>query len=215
LALLTLLPALSGCQILGVAAHALPPPTIQPKYANLAGQSLGVMIWADRGIRIDWPNVQLDLGNAVQKKLADAAAAADKSGKPKQLKGVTFAYPAASFVRYQKDHPEIEGRPVVDVAPQLGVRRLIYVEIEDFATRSDMSVELFRGSASATVRVIEIDDAGHAKVAFEQNNVRAIFPPKVPREGLPTIGDARTYGGLIDAFSTEITHLFVPYQEEE
>ena len=55
-----LLPLLGGCQILGVAAYKLaPPPTIQPKYMGLENQSTGVMVWADRGLRVDWPTIQL------------------------------------------------------------------------------------------------------------------------------------------------------------
>ena len=38
---------------------------------GLENQSTGVMICADRGLRIDWPTIQLDLANTVQKKLTD------------------------------------------------------------------------------------------------------------------------------------------------
>ena len=57
--LLLLLP---GCAILGVAASAMPPPTIQPRYTGLAGQKVGVMVWTDPGIRIDWPTLQIGTG---------------------------------------------------------------------------------------------------------------------------------------------------------
>jgi hypothetical protein len=211
--LLVLLPSsfilwLTGCAALGVAAYKLsPPPTIQPQYKNLKGQSVGVMVWADRGLRIDWPSLQLDLANAVQKKLSES--------KKKEMTGTAFPVQPASIVRYQKDHPEVEAMQVTDVAPRLGVSRLIYVELEDFATRSDMSVDLFRGQARGAVRVVEVDPAGNAKVAFENSKVAAQFPAKTPREGLPTIGDARIYAGLVDALATEVAHLFIPYQVEE
>ena len=205
--------ALTGCQLLGLAAYKLtPPPTIQPKYTNLAGQSVGVMVWSDRGIRIDWPGASLDLANSVQtkfKKLQEA------KKPPKQLKGIAFPVLPASILRYQKDHPEIEASPITDVAPKFGVQRLIYVELEDFATRSDASVDLFRGTAKATVRVIEIGPDGKANSAFEQNNVGVAFPPKAPLEGIPNAGDQRIYVGTIDGLATEIVHLFVPYQVEE
>jgi hypothetical protein len=206
---------LSGCALVGAAAYKLQPPeTIKPQYTNLAGQSIGVMIWIDRGIRIDWPGLQLDLANSIDKKLRDQTA--DEKGKnhAKTVLGSTYPVMPASIIRYQKDHPDIEALPITDVAPKFGVSRLIYVEVEDFDTRSDRTVELFRGSAKATVRVIEIDQDGKAKVAWEKNNVTASFPPKSPPEGVPNLGDARTYVGLVDAFSTEIVHLFVPYQVE-
>jgi hypothetical protein len=199
-----------GCTLLGVAAYKLTPPkTIQPRYLALNNQSIGVMIWADRGIRIDWSTVQLDIANRVQEKLKDSQAK-----KKKTLPGATFPVLPASIVRYQKDHPEIEALPIADIAPRLGVSRLIYVEMEDFATRSDQSIDLYRGVARANVKVFEIE-GDQAKLAFEQQNVQAVFPAKGPREGIPGAGDARTYVGVVDAFATEVAHLFVAYQEEE
>jgi hypothetical protein len=213
LALLALPLLAGGCQLVGVLAYKLtPPPTIQPKYTSLAGQSVGVMVWSDRGIRIEWPGAALDLANSVQAKFK-----ALQEGKkpPKQLEGTTFPVQPASILRYQRDHPEIEAMPITEVAPRFGVKRLIYVELEEFATRSEASVQLFRGVARATVRVIEISPDGKASAAFEQNNVGTAFPPKAPPEGIPGAGDQRIYVGTIDALATEIVHLFVPYQLEE
>src|SRR5881394_994935 len=73
---------LCGCALLGVAAYKLKPPdTIKPQYMNLVNQRVGVMVWADRGLRIDWPALQLDLGNGIDQKLH--AQTLDEKGKPK------------------------------------------------------------------------------------------------------------------------------------
>ena len=205
----------SGCLILGAAAYKLAPPeTIKPQYTNLAGQTVGVMIWIDRGIRIDWPGLQLDLANSIDKKLKEHTKDAKGKDLDKVLLGTTYPVLPASIIRYQMDHPEIEAMPMTEVAPKLGVSRLIYIEVEDFDTRSDRTVELFRGSAKATIRVFEIDQDGKAKMTFERDNITASYPPKSPPEGVPNLGDERTYVGIVDAFSTEIVHLFVPFQVE-
>jgi hypothetical protein len=210
-----LLPLISGCVAVAAAAYKLQPPkTIKPDYTNMVGQSIGVMIWIDRGIRIDWPGLQLDLANSIDHKLKAETHDAKGKDKAKVLHDATYPVLPASIIRYQMDHPEIEALPMTDVAPRLGVSRLIYVEVDDFDTRSDRTVELFRGTAKATVRVIEIAHDGTAKVAFEKSNVTASFPPKSPPEGVVNLGDAKTYVGIVDAFSTEIVHLFVPYQVE-
>lgn len=204
--------ALGGCGILGVAAYKLtPPPTIKPKYTGLVNQSIGVMVFADRGVRIDWPGAQLDLANSIQAKLKEQ----QEKNKQKTLAGASFPVLPASIVRYQRDYPEIEAMTITDVAPRLGVQRLIYVELEDFATRADASIQLFRGSAVATVRVIEVSPDGKGSVAFEQNNVGAVFPPKSPPEGVANVGDYKIYLGTIDGLATEVVRLFVPYQLEE
>lgn len=227
-ALFILLPScfiliLSGCQILGVAAQALPPPTIVPQYQGLGGQTVGVMVWADRGMRIEWELIQLELANVIHAKLnaianPPAPPGKDKKAprtKVKELEGTTFPVIPASIVRFQQDHPEIEGQPITEVAPRLGVTRLIYVELEEFATRPDGGVELFRGDANATVRVVEVSPDGSAKVAYEENEVRATFPPKSPKEGRPSIGDRRIYVGLIDALGNSVVKKFIPHAEEE
>jgi hypothetical protein len=196
----------TGCTILGLVASTLPPPDVQPQYIGLAGQKVGIMVWADQGLRIDWANLRLDLANAVRKKLI-----AEK--KTNSVKDATFDVQPASIVRYQMDHPEIEALPPNEIAPRLGVTRLIYVEMEDFVTRSDMAVDLYRGQAKATVRVVEVTN-GVGKVVFDRANVVATYPPKAPREGVPNAGDVKIYNGLIDTFSTEIVHLFVPWTPE-
>jgi hypothetical protein len=190
-----------------------PPPTIQPKYTNMAGQTIGVMVWADRGIRIDWPTLQIDLANSIDKKLKEQTKDAKGKDKAKSLIGSTYPVQPASILRYQKDYPEVEAMPITEVAPKFGVSRLIYVEVEDFATRSAQAVELFRGTLKAMVRVLEIAD-GKSTVVFEQS-IQASFPPKAPPEGVPNAGDMRTYVGTIDAAGTEVVHLFVPYQLED
>ncbi len=215
--LLVLLPV---CTLLGVGAQALPQATVVPQYKGFADQSVGVMVWADRGMRIEWEFIQLDLANAVHAKLAATAKPPTPPGKkPKQTKvkewrGATFPVVPASIIRFQQDNPEIDGQPIADVAPRLGVSRLIYVEVEEFATRPDGGVELFRGDANVTLRVVEIAPDGKAKVAYEENEVRATFPPKSPKEGRPSVGDRRIYVGLIDALGDAIAKRFVPHPEE-
>ena len=203
--LLCCLPVLSSCVALGVVAAKMPPPIILPKYEGLANQRVGVMVWADQGVKTDWNSINLDLANALQKRL--------QASKDKELKGATFPYPPASIVRWQQDHPEHDGSPVTMIAPRLDVSRLIYIELEEFNTRSDLSVDLFRGTAKATVKVVEVTD-GQAEVTYTEQNIGAAFPPKAPREGIPNAGDYKIYAGTIDGLAEQISRIFVRYLEE-
>src|SRR4051794_29130658 len=66
---LLLLPCLSGCAIFAKIAGAFPE-IEKAKYKGLAGQSVAVMVWAeDNGIRGDWPQINLDLGDMIQNNL--------------------------------------------------------------------------------------------------------------------------------------------------
>lgn len=197
--------AQAGCSVIGVAAHAMPPPTIDASYKGLEGQSVAVMVWADRALRLDYPSLQLDTAATIQKTLQSS----------KALKNVSWPLDPRSIVRYQLDHPEVETMPINDIAPRLGVSRLIYVEVERFSTRAGASVSLYRGAMMASVKVVEVSGDGKAKVGFEENSIEAVFPPHVPPEGYPKGDDYQFYLGTISAFGDEVAKRFVPHQEEE
>ena len=197
---LTGLLALASCQYFAAAA-AVTPQYESARYKGLAHQTVGIMVWADRGILIDWPTIQQDLAGSVQNKLKLSM----KEDKPDELKGTAFPVEVASIVRYQRDHPEIEAQDITDVAPKLGVSRLIYIEVSDFRTRSTQAVELFRGSIDATVKIIEVQN-GTAKIGY-QEEVNAVFPKKSQPEGSLDGQDYPIYLGTIDSFSDSMVDM--------
>lgn len=201
--------ASAGCGAIGVAVDRLAPRTVHAKYQGLAGQSVAVMVWADRAIKLEHDSVQSDLANALQNQLFASSA--------KELKGTTWPWPAESVVRYQLDHPGIESQPITQVAPRLGVSRpvtrLIYVEIERLSTRSDASSQLFRGNISANLKIVEI--AGKdAKIGYEETGITAVFPPKSPPEGVLNSNDYDIYRGTVGMLAREIIHRLVSYEPD-
>lgn len=205
-----------GCNIIGagaVVANRIVPQKVEPQYKDLAGQSVAIMVWAERGIRIDWPNMQSDVATNLQNKLV--AAQADKAD---ELKGTKFPVPAASILRYQRDYPQIQSRPITEVAPHLanrtGLTRLIYIEVSDFSTRPAPGVALFRGSMSGSIKVLTIKD-GKAVAAYEESDVHASFPKKSPEEGSPNLDDYRVYVGTVGEFTNEVVKRFVTHEDEE
>jgi hypothetical protein len=207
---LLLVPCLSGCAAIGViAAKVLPPASIPPKYKGLNDQSVAVLVWVDRGIKIDWPQIQLDAAAGIQNKLQQA-----QKDRASEVSGTKFPASAATVVRFQEEHPEWAADSIEEVAPRLNVSRVIYVEINNFQTRSEASVELFRGTLTATVRVLEVSH-GKARVVHTEEDVRAIFPEKGPEEGTPGLGDFEVYRRTIDGFTTGVANLFVTHMSEE
>ncbi len=182
-----------------------------PKYVGLQNQTVAVMVWADRAVRVDWNKIQLDAAAAIQGTLQTRAT----KQKAKELQGAQFPLQPAAVVRFQRDRPFIETAPVTEFAPELGVTRLIYVELERFSTRSDFSAQLFRGTAVATLKVVEIDPATkQARVAYEENGITAGFPEKGREEGEVAGNDQAFYVGTIRALANEITKKFVTHEAE-
>lgn len=175
LCLLTIGPA--GCGALGVIANAAPRAPVPAEY-TLAGQSAGVMVWCDRGLRTDWPNLQLDVGAGVLSRLKDTAALNEK----KELAGTTYPVSAESVLKWQKDHPAYQSLPIEQIAPRLGVSRLIYIEIEHLSTRTAYTIALYRGTARASLKVVEISN-GQAIVAYEKGDIEVTFPRHVTEDG--------------------------------
>jgi hypothetical protein len=207
---LLLMPCLSGCALLGVvASKVMPPASVPPKYKGLNDQSVAVLVWVERGIKIDWPQIQLDTAAGVQNKLQKS-----QKDKASELSGTKFPMSAATVVRFQEEHPEWAADSIEEVAPRLGASRVIYIEINNFQTRSDSSVELFRGTLSATVRVLEVNH-GKARVVHTEEDIRTIFPEKGPEEGAPGLGDFEVYRRTIDAFTSGVANLFVTHFSEE
>jgi hypothetical protein len=204
LLLLSLVALAGGCQALGAIAS-VAPESEKAQYAGLAGQSVAVMVYVDRGVLLDYPDLQLDLANTIQSKL--------QANKAPELKGTTYPLQPRSIVRYQNDHPELDALDVRDVAPRFNVSRLIYIEVNDFSTRSDIATELYRGSIKATIKVLAVAN-GKATIAYTESDVTETYPPKAPPQGLPNTTDTEVYQGIVDNFSLDVTERFATHPTE-
>lgn len=200
-----LMATLAGCQLVGAVGMAIPV-TVDAEYTGLKGQKVAVMCWVDRGIRIDYPDLQLDTATFIQTQLTSHKDDSD-------LKGSTWPWEPRSVVRFQREHPELEGRPINEYAQRIsGVTRLIYIEVDQFSTRGDETVQLKRGRMLGRVKVLEIAD-GKAKIAYEKQNVEVAFPPDRP-EGVLDLPDSQIYGQTVKLFGTAVAQLFYSYEVE-
>jgi hypothetical protein len=209
------LAVVAGCSVFGAIASKLPEPEVDAAYKGLAGQNVAVMVWADPGVRLDFERLQLDTAASIQAKLIQA-----RDVKIKELENASFPILPESIVRYQREHPELDAVPAIEIAPRLRspnnvpVSRLIYVEFHKFGTRADQSIDLWRGGAEVTIRVFEVKD-GKATIGFEQDEVRAYYPKNAPPEGMPSGNDYKIYVGTVDAITTEVCKRFVPHPADD
>ncbi|MEL7239203.1 MAG: hypothetical protein AAGK78_10095, partial [Planctomycetota bacterium] len=142
-----------GCNVLGFMASRLPAPTVPAAYDGLGGKTAGVVVWAPVEVQADFPDVTLNLSQAVQKRLEVGRDEGDR-GAPKQLEGLTFPYPAASYVRQFKNDPSLAREPIEMLAPDIGVERLVYVELDSFTNRGGVAAGLVRGKAVVGIQVV-------------------------------------------------------------
>ena len=146
-------------------------------------------------------------GNAIQ---AFLIAKTDE----RSLELTQFPYEVRSVLRFQKEHPELEGKAVTEYAHRLGgVTRVIYVEVADFSTRAETAVQLLRGSMTANVKVVEVA-GGTSKIVYQKEGIRVNFPPKAP-EGVVDVPEATIYAGTVKTAAKTIAELIYPHVVEE
>src|SRR5258707_2322657 len=97
----------AGCNIIGAAAQVLPHADIAPAYEGLAHQTVGVMVWVDRGVAIDYPSLQADVARSITNKLSETTNQKEKKKVPKEVVGAQYLDPM-TVIRFQADHPELE-----------------------------------------------------------------------------------------------------------
>mgnify|MGYP005851587295 CR=1 FL=1 len=171
-----------GCNVIGYATNVVAPEqrgTPVRKYENMAGQTALVMVWTDYRTKGEYPNIRAHLGEALQNKLQGEG---QQALKAEQLKGTRFPYPALSVVQFQDRIPGIEFQPAEQVALRFdvpGLSRLIYVELSQFDVRPPGAPQLLRGTAQATLKVVEIQDRQTAKVVFSEA-LEVKFPASGP-----------------------------------
>jgi hypothetical protein len=204
-----LLPLTSGCAVFGYMAAVLPGPGTKARYAGLAGQRVAVLAWADRAVTYDYDSLPADVSMGTANKLAIAA---KPSSGADELKGAAFIDPRQVF-RWQKDHPELANRSIMEVAPKLaadlGATRVVYVEVSPFSIYDPRTPILLKGYATMTINVAEVTGIA-AKIGYTESEVTVEFPLHSP-EGLPPtdqITPSYIYKGLLDSMTTEVAKRF-------
>lgn len=207
---LALLASAGGCtSLLQSIATGLAPDQVEaPSYTALAHQKCGILVLTDSGTRIEWPDLEIDAANSLESKLKAAVAI-----KTKELEGLTLVE-SASVRQYMDNHPELETEPIATIAARLPLTRLIYIDVDDFSTQPQQTIELYRGFMQAKVSVVEIKD-GKATVTFTSDPIKVIDPPGTPEEGSPDIDERKLYSQTIDDFTSNCAELFVPHPPPE
>ena len=201
---------LAGCTGSGTndAKEELPAGT----YAGLANHQAAILVWADFNTRTEYNQIQLDATRLLTGKL-EALGKAVKDGNKERpanpaLANVQFLH-HGSVVRYQREHPEVWTMSIEQVAPRLGVPRVIFIELVEFQTAAPEAVMLLKGKATANVRVLEVA-GGKAKTVFEESGVTARFPPHAPEGVVPSerFSMRTVYEGTLDQLTDKLAARF-------
>lgn len=139
--------------------------TVTAKYAGLRDKSFAVVVYADRIIQADFPEVVGDLTVTIARRLAEQGTAVGASGY----------IPGERILEYQYSNPRWVVMPWRELGEQLGVDRLIIIELQEFRLNDPGNQYTWAGVASGAVRVLELDGPAPDAPIF-QEHVTVRFP---------------------------------------
>lgn len=179
-----------GCNLIAFAAMSAQkaiPRTVEPMYTGLTGKNFAVVAATNRMIEADFPGVVPKVITDVSTRLA---------GDPVKASGYV---PADRVMAYLYSHPNWVARPMSDLAKELGVERLIFIEITEYRLNEPGNSYIWSGVAAGTVQVYESESPLPDDPAFDRM-VQVTFP-----DGTNT-GENDVAGNVV---GTELVRRFV------
>lgn len=157
-----------GCQIVGIAGvmaesyKRTSTQTILAEYSGLRGKSFAVIVSADRVIQSDHPNLVPRMQMAVIDRL-------------RQNAGASGFVPPDLMMVFLASNPRWAARPYSDIAEELGVERLIVIEMIEFRLHEPGNSYIWNGAAAASVGVVEADGPLGDEFVYRKQQ-RVVFP---------------------------------------
>jgi hypothetical protein len=141
---------MQGCTIIGFGAMAIEEyrksgdHIEKAQYSDLVDKNFAVVVTADRMIQANYPEIVPQMTTSMSQRLAQNV---DAQG----------FVPGMAMLSYQYNHPSWTSKSYGDVAKELGVERLIVIDIQEFRLNDPGNRHIWDGAAAATIAVIEAD----------------------------------------------------------
>lgn len=141
--------------------------TVRAEYTGMKDRRWAVVVMADRMIQAEHPDLVVYLTTQITQRLVD-----NNEGV-----GAAGYVPADRLLRHLYDHPQWVTKPRGQLAKELGVDRLIVVEVLQYRLNDPGNQYLWAGEATGTVGVIEAESPLPDEFAFERP-LRVRFPDR-------------------------------------
>ncbi|MFT3685519.1 MAG: hypothetical protein QM783_11420 [Phycisphaerales bacterium] len=173
--------------------------TVDAEYRGLPDKSFAVLVTAPAVLQSERPGLTAKLAMGVSDNLA-------------QNSGATGFVPGARIIQYQYNRPNWVARPMGEVAKELGVDRIIFIDISEYRLRDPGNQYVWDGVTSATIAVYETDSAIPDDVVY-QKIVQVKFPDN-PGFSPTDIPEAAVNSELTRRLSERTAWLFYTHDEK-
>ena len=196
---------LGGCvigQLIGgmaASAHEAGSSEVDAQYTGLEAHTFAVVATADRSIQADFPALIPTIMQRLDIQLAKDA-------------GASGHIPGDEVTAYLANHPQWVAWSRAKLAKELGVERVVFVEINDFRTNDSGNEYVWNGMVWGTISVIEQDTAGGTDLEAYRKDLQITFPDS-DGFGPDDMSKQVVAGELMRRFIQRVAWLFYDHEE--
>ncbi len=168
------------------------------EYGGLQGKSFAVFVSAGKEIQYEFPALVDTFADMIALKLAEEA-------------GASGWVPAATVRLYQSRRPYWEAMSYDEITSDLGVERLVVVDLHEYRLHRPGNPYLWDGVAAAQIGVVEADSSIPGEFMFKRD-VQVGFPNKSGMSPADITRD-QVVTGLNLKFARNVCWLFYTHEE--
>lgn len=171
---------------------------VEAEYRGLEGKTYAVVVSADRVIQANHPGIVPAITQRVNDRLYDHA-------------GASGWIPTNDTLAWLLNHPQWKSRPFGELANELGVDRIVFIDLTEYRLNDPGNRYEWAGVAGGTVAIIEADGPLPDEFTFERS-VRVQFPDS-SGFGPNDINAQQLASVLLSRFVDRTTWLFYDHEE--
>ncbi len=168
------------------------------EYGGLQDKSFAVFVGAGKEIQYEFPELVDGFAGGIAEKLAEEA-------------GASGWVPYTAVGWYQSRNPHWEALSYSEITQDLGVDRLIFVDLYEYRLHRPGNPYLWEGVVAAKVGVVEADSSIPNEFIFERD-VQVSFPDKTGMSPADMTRD-QVVTGLNSKFRRDVCWLFYTHEE--
>ena len=158
---------LSGCKETAFFLYALWPGArdreVKAEFAGLAGKSVVIVVYCDRRVQYEYPNVCLTVSSAVGGQLA------------KNVEGLTLIDPRR-VVKYQDGNIYWDEMDKTALGKAFGANFVLFISLVEYSTREPGSLNLYRGRINAQVSLYDGALGERDARVWRDRSIQTVYP---------------------------------------